>query len=261
MVNDMKLADRGYIVTGAAGGIGEGIAAAILDEGGRVALLDLRREAVEAAARRVDPGGERTIALEGDVASVEDASAAVNATADAFGRLDGIVNNAGVVTLDTAWDATPQAIQREFAINVTGTFVMAQAVGRHLRRNHGGAIVNVASNCGKVGYKNMAGYNASKAAVINLTRSLALEWAAEGINVNAVCPGGVDTPMLAGVAEWLSPRLDIPADELLAGMGPAQLGRKVHPVEVGRVVAFLLSDDAVIIRGQAINVDGGDTPY
>ena len=79
--------------------------------------------------------------------------------------------------------------------------------------------------------------------------------------MNAVCPGGVDTPMLRGVAEWLSPRLDMSADQLLEGMGPAQLGRRVTPVEVGRVVAFLLSDDALIIRGQAINVDGGDTPY
>ena len=107
----------------------------------------------------------------------------------------------------------------------------------------------------------LAGYNAAKAAVISLTRSLSMEWADDGINVNAVCPGGVDTPMLAGVAKWLEPRLGVPADELLAGMGPVQLGRKVAPIEVARVIAFLLSDDAVIIRGQAINVDGGDTPY
>lgn len=257
----MTLQDRVYIVTGAAGGIGEGIATAILEQGGRVAMLDLRLESVEAAARRVDPDGDHTLPVQGDVTSPTDAAAAIGATVDRFGRLDGLVNNAGVVTLDAAWDATPEAWDREFSINVTGSFVMAQAVGRHLRGGDGGAIVNVASNCGKVGYKNMAGYNASKAAVINMTRSLALEWAPDGINVNAVCPGGVETPMLAGVADWLSPRLDIPADELLAGMGPAQLGRKVQPVEVGRVVAFLLSDAAVIIRGQAVNVDGGDTPY
>ena len=97
--------------------------------------------------------------------------------------------------------------------------------------------------------------------MIGLTRSLAMEWAADGINVNAVCPGGVDTPMLAGVAEWLSPRTGAAAEELLAGMGPAQLGRKITPLEVGRVVSFLLSDDALIIRGQSISVDGGDTPY
>ncbi|HEX2154777.1 MAG TPA: SDR family oxidoreductase [Acidimicrobiia bacterium] len=261
MVTAMTLSDRVYIVTGAAGGIGTGITAAVMEQGGRVALVDLDQESVAAAAAAVDPGGDSTLGLRGDVTSEEDAAEAVRYTVDHFGRLDGLVNNAGVVILDTAWDATPQAWERELAINVTGTFVMSRAVGRHLRAAGGGAIVNVASNCGKVGYRNMAGYNASKAAVINLTRSLALEWASDAINVNAVCPGGVDTPMLAGVAEWLSPRLEVPADELLAGMGPAQLGRKVQPIEVGRVVAFLLSDAALIIRGQAVNVDGGDTPY
>ncbi len=257
----MDLTDRVFVVTGAAGGIGEGIAAAILEQGGRVALMDLRQDGVDAVAHRIDPDAGRSTEVPGDVTSEADAAAAVAHTLGRFGRLDGLVNNAGVVVLDAAWDAAPEAWEREFAINVTGTFVMSRAVGLHLRRHGGGAIVNVASNCGKVGYRNMAGYNASKAAVINLTRSLALEWAPDRINVNAVCPGGVDTPMLAGVAEWLAPRLQVPAEELLAGMGPAQLGRKVQPVEVGRIVAFLLSDAAVIIRGQALNVDGGDTPY
>jgi NAD(P)-dependent dehydrogenase (short-subunit alcohol dehydrogenase family) len=261
VVSQMNLQDRSYIVTGAGGGIGEGVTSAILEQGGRVVLFDLRREAAQAAAERTDPNGDRTLPVEGNVVSIEDAESGVRAAVDHFGRLDGIVNNAGIVTLDAAWDSTPDAWDRELAVNVTGTFVMAQAVGRHLRESGGGVIVNVASNCGKVGYKNMAGYNASKAAVINLTRSLALEWAADGINVNAVCPGGVETPMLAGVADWLAPRLNIASEELLAGMGPAQLGRKVQPIEVGRVVAFLLSDAAVIVRGQAINVDGGDTPY
>jgi NAD(P)-dependent dehydrogenase (short-subunit alcohol dehydrogenase family) len=107
----------------------------------------------------------------------------------------------------------------------------------------------------------MAAYNASKAAVINLTRSLAAEWAPHRINVNAVCPGGVNTPMLAAVAEWITARQGGDAGQLLRQMVPAQLGRHVQPIEVGRVVAFLLSPEAAIIRGQAINVDGGDTPY
>jgi NAD(P)-dependent dehydrogenase (short-subunit alcohol dehydrogenase family) len=90
---------------------------------------------------------------------------------------------------------------------------------------------------------------------------LSAEWAPHRINVNAVCPGGVDTPMLRGVAEWLSSRVGIAADTLHEQMKPRQLGRHVQPIEVGRVVAFLLSDQAAIIRGQALNVDGGDTPY
>ncbi|MCB1496815.1 MAG: SDR family oxidoreductase, partial [Bauldia sp.] len=125
----------------------------------------------------------------------------------------------------------------------------------------GGAIVNIASNAGKVGFGNMAAYNASKAAVINLTRSLAGEWAAAGVNVNAVCPGSVATPMLREVAAELERDGLGDAATLFAGRVPAQLKRHVEPVEVGRIVAFLLSDAAVIIRGQSINIDGGETPY
>ncbi|MCY4371442.1 MAG: SDR family NAD(P)-dependent oxidoreductase [bacterium] len=255
------LAGRVYLVTGAAGGIGAGITQAILDEGGLVALMDLDLDRAERVAAMVDSEGSSTCAFEGDVSSTSHVAAVVRETLDRFGRLDGAVNNAGTVTLDEAWDATGGDWNRQLDVNVTGSFLVAQAVGVHLKAAGGGAIVNVSSNCGKVGYRNMAAYNASKAAVIGLTRSLSMEWAELGINVNAVCPGGVDTPMLRGVAEWLSPRLDMPADELLSGMGPAQLGRRVSPLEVGKVIAFLLSDDALIIRGQAINVDGGDTPY
>lgn len=256
-----RLAERVYLVTGAAGGIGAGITQAILEEAGRVALVDLDLDRAERVAAMVDADGSSTCALGGDVSSVDDVAAVVRGTLDRFGRLDGAVNNAGAVTLDQAWDATAADWNRQLDVNVTGSFLVAKAVGMHLKTTGGGSIVNVSSNCGKVGYRNMAAYNASKAAVIGLTRSLSMEWAEHGINVNAVCPGGVDTPMLRGVAEWLSPRLDIPADQLLAGMGPAQLGRRVSPLEVGRVIAFLLSDDALIIRGQAINLDGGDTPY
>ena len=257
----MRLRDRVYLITGGAGGIGAGTARAVLEEGGRAVLADLDGGAAQDAARRLDPSGDSAWGLACDVADPGQAERAAAETASRFGRLDGAVNAAGAVFLDEAWDSRSDDWTRTFDINVTGTFLTARAVGRRLRETGGGAIVNVASNCGKAGYPNMAAYNSSKAAVIGLTRSLAMEWAADGINVNALCPGGVDTPMLAGVAEWLSPRLETPAAQLLAGMGPAQLGRRVEPVEVGRVAAFLLSDDALIIRGQAISVDGGDTPY
>lgn len=260
-MNGSRLDGRVYLVTGAAGGIGAGVTQAILEEGGRVALMDLDLDRMEGVAGKVDTDGNSTENFRGDVTSAEDVEAVVGGALARFGRLDGAVNNAGVVMLDEAWDASGFDWNRQLEVNVTGSFLVARAVGMHLRTAEGGAIVNVSSNCGKVGYRNMAAYNASKAAVIGLTRSLSMEWAEHGINVNAVCPGGVDTPMLQGVAEWLSPRLDVPAEELLSGMGPVQLGRKVSPLEVGRVIAFLLSDDARIIRGQAINVDGGDTPY
>ncbi len=256
----MRLADRVYVVTGAGGGIGRGVTRALLEDGAAgVAMVDLSTPSE--AASGIDPESAHTLAMAADVTSTGDARRVVSETVQRFGRLDGLVNCAGVVFLDTAWDASASDWNRQLEVNVTGSFVFARAVGAHLRRHGGGAVVNVSSNCGKAGYPNMAAYNASKAAVLGLTRSLSMEWAADGININAVCPGGVDTPMLAGVAEWLSPRLEVPAEELLGQMGPAQMGRKIKPVEVGRVIAFLLSDDALIIRGQAISIDGGDTPY
>lgn len=256
----MRLSDRVYVVTGAGGGIGRGATRALLEDGARgVSMVDLA--APSEAASETDPEGRRTLALSADVTSPGDARSVVAGTVERFGRLDGLVNCAGVVFLDTAWDASAADWNRQLEVNVTGSFVFAQAVGAHLRENGGGAVVNVSSNCGKAGYPNMAAYNASKAAVLGLTRSLSMEWAGDQINVNAVCPGGVDTAMLVGVADWLSPRLDVPAEELLGQMGPAQLGRRIEPVEVGRVIAFLLSDEALIIRGQSISIDGGDTPY
>jgi NAD(P)-dependent dehydrogenase (short-subunit alcohol dehydrogenase family) len=256
----IDLKDRRYIVTGAAGGIGSAIVATLLEGGASVALFDLDETRTSEVARSLDPSQSRTLAVGVDVTDPDSVAAGVVRVVAHFGGLEGLVNNAGSVVLDEAWDAVASDWSQQLEVNVTGSFLCAREVGKHLR-GRGGSIVNVASNCGKVGYKNMAAYNAAKAGVISLTRSLSMEWAGDGINVNAVCPGGVDTPMLAGVADWLEPRLGMPAKEILDGMGAAQLGRKIAPAEVARVIAFLLSDDALIIRGQSINVDGGDTPY
>ncbi|MGH8957228.1 MAG: SDR family NAD(P)-dependent oxidoreductase, partial [Acidimicrobiia bacterium] len=210
--------DRRYIVTGAAGGIGSAITEVLMERGALVAMVDLDSDRVGKSAASFDP--LRVLPLSCDVTDEADVAAAVETVADTWGGIDGLVNNAGAVVLDSAWDAGAADWRRQLDVNVTGTFLCSRQVGNHLKER-GGAIVNVASNCGKVGYKNMAAYNAAKAAVISLTRSLSMEWAEHSINVNAVCPGGVDTPMLAGVAEWLEPRLGVPATELLAGMGPA----------------------------------------
>lgn len=252
------LNDKVVAVTGGAGGIASGIAQAILDAGGRVGLMDLDRAKVEAAAAALGAGG-RVAAFVADVTDPDGIDAAMKGLRDRFGGLHGLVNNAGIVRLGPAEEMTAQGIDVEMAVNVKGVLLTAQAAARHF--SDGGAIVNIASNAGKVGYRNMAGYNASKAAVISLTRSLSLEWAEKGINVNAVCPGGVATDMLKSVADFLAPRLEQDRDALFGTMVPAQLGRHIQPIEVGRVVAFLLSDAATIIRGQSISIDGGDTPF
>jgi meso-butanediol dehydrogenase/(S,S)-butanediol dehydrogenase/diacetyl reductase len=254
------LAGRVVVVTGAARGIGAGIVEAILAAGGRVALIDLDRRAAEAAAGALDQGGERTLPLAGDVTRPDTLASAAEAAAKRLGPLSGWVNNAGIVQMIPATEYSPEKWDREFAVNVAGVMNGAQTAYRAFA-GKGGAIVNIASNAGKVGFPNMAAYNATKAAVINLTRSLAREWAAEKVNVNAVCPGSVATPMLRDVADRLAIETGRTAESLFAGMVPAQLGRHITPLEVGQVVAFLLTDAAHIIRGQSINVDGGDTPY
>jgi len=258
----MLLEGRAIVVTGAGGGMGRGIALAIAEAGGRVVAGDLGREGVAETARQVEAAGGRALAVVLDVTDAASTEAAIARTVEAFGRLDGWVNNAGILRMDAALEARAEDWDAQMRVNVAGLFQCCQrAARRFLAQGGGGAIVNVASNAGKVGYPNMAAYNASKAAVINLTRSLAAEWAGHRVNVNAVCPGGVDTPMLMAVAEWITARAGGDPRALVSRMTPAQLGRHVQPIEVGRVVAFLLSDRAAVIRGQAINVDGGDTPY
>ena len=229
--------------------------------GAHVGIGDLQLQAAQETARLVEGRGCRALAVALDVTQAASLEAAASAMTTTFGRLDGWVNNAGVLRLDAALDARSEDFEAQMRVNAQAVLLGCQAAARRMIGQGGGAIVNVASNAGKVGYRNMAGYNASKAAVVSLTRSLALEWAEHDINVNAVCPGGVDTPMLREVAEWLAPRLGQAPDALHAQMKPQQMERRIQPIEVGRVVAFLLTEAAAIIRGQSINVDGGDTPY
>lgn len=258
----MLLKDKVIFVTGAGRGMGRGIAEALAEAGADVAVGDLAVEPVQETARLAEARGRRALAVPLDVTQRASVEAALAQTIATFGRLDGWVNNAGIIKMDAALDASLEDWEAHMRVNVNGLFLCCQLAAKQMiAQGGGGSIVNIASNAGKVGYPNMAAYNASKAAVINLTRSLAQEWAAHGINVNAVCPGGVDTPMLLSVAQWITARSGGDPHELVRGMTPRQLGRHVQPIEVGRVVAFLLSDHALIIRGQAINVDGGDTPY
>jgi meso-butanediol dehydrogenase/(S,S)-butanediol dehydrogenase/diacetyl reductase len=256
------LRDRVVFVTGGGRGIGRGIAEACAEAGADVSVGDLDAAGASETAGLVERRGRRAHAVAVDVTDAASLEAAVTAAVSALGRLDGWVSNAGVLRMGAALDAPGADTELQMRVNAEAVLLGCQAAARlMIAQGSGGAIVNVASNAGKVGYRNMAGYNASKAAVISLTRSLALEWAPHRINVNAVCPGGVDTPMLREVAEWLALRLGESADALHAQMKPQQMDRRIQPIEVGRVVAFLLSDAAIIIRGQSINVDGGDTPY
>lgn len=258
----MLLKDKTILVTGAGRGMGRGIAQAVAEAGANVVAADLQIEPVNETARLLENAGHRCLPLVADVTDEASVSQAVAKTVETFGAIDGLVNNAGVVISASILDSRPQDRALQFAVNVEGVFLCSQAVARWMIENkRGGSIVNIASEAGKVGHPLTAPYNATKAAVINLTRTCALEWWQQGINVNAVCPGGVDTPMLREVAEKRAPEIGMDVDELYAQMTPPLMDRHIQPVEIGRVVAFLLSDQAVIIRGQSINTDGGGTPY
>jgi meso-butanediol dehydrogenase/(S,S)-butanediol dehydrogenase/diacetyl reductase len=256
------LSGKTVVVTGAGSGVGRGIALAVAEAGGRVVATDLDPSAAQETVSIVRDEGGEAVAASVDVTLESAVSQAIAMAVERFGALDGWVNNAGVLKMGPAIEMSERDWTVQFEVNARAVCdCSCLAAKQMIAQGNGGSIVNVASNAGKVGYPNMAAYNASKAAVISLTRSHASEWAAHRINVNAVCPGGVETPMLTDVAEWIGEREGIEPEQLLPMMKPAQLGRHIQPIEVGRVVTFLLSDQAAIIRGQAINVDGGDTPY
>lgn len=252
------LKDKIIFITGAGQGIGRGIAEAVAEANGDVVATDINLELGEETARLVEKKGRRGLPLSVDVTNGESIQSAVEQAKVEFGRIDGLVNNAGVIVMDDALEATREDELFQYDVNVHGLLACSRIVAREfIGQGNGGAIVNLASNAGKVGYPGMVAYNASKAAVINITRSLSMEWAPHDINVNAVCPGAVNTPMLRAAAT----RFEGDPDEVVKTMHARQMDRLIDPIEVGRVIAFLLSDQAVIIRGQSINVDGGDTPY
>jgi len=260
----MELLDNKVIlVTGAGQGMGRGITLALAQAGAKVAAGDLQMEGVEETVALVEQAGGVGLPVFMDVTQADTISAAIEGVVQRFGQLDGLVNNAGVCRTNPALDSPPEERALQFDVNVEGVFLCCQIAARQMisQGNGGGAIVNVASEAGKVGHMDMAAYNASKASVISLTRSFSMEWARHGINVNSVCPGGVDTPMLLDVAKWIAKRDGGDPQKIVKTLHPPQLGRNIQPIEVGRVVAFLLSGHAIIIRGQSVNIDGGETPY
>ena len=240
--------NRAVVITGASGGIGKGIAEALLDVGAKVLLSDIDSDALSATANSLKATSENLAVFAADICQESNINALAERALERFGSLYGWVNNAGRVELSPALETSRETVVRQFEVNVVALFQCCQAAARAI--GAGGAIVNVASNAGKVGFADMVGYNASKAAVINLTRNLAEEWATRRINVNAVCPGSVSTPMLRQVASYVAEKNDLDTDQVLEGFISHQLGRAIEPLEVGKVIVFLLSDAATIIRGR-----------
>ena len=239
------------IVTGAAKGIGAGIAEAFARAGWSLVAVDRDATQLRAAASH---WGQPVATLVGDVADRATNDAAVKMAIDRFGGLDAAVGNAGVVVAKPIDDSTSEEFDRIFSINVKALMYLAQAAHKALAKSEGSLTV-IASKAGLVAQRNSPLYVATKGAAVQLARALALDWAHEGIRVNAVCPGIVDTPMLQ---EFFDAMPD--PDSARRETEVAQpLGRLATPAEIASVVLFLATPAAAFITGVALPVDGGFT--
>lgn len=255
----MTLENQVALVTGAGRGIGQGIAMALAQAGADVAVADLDIDIARATAAQVEQKGRRSVAIQVDVTRPESVDAMVRDTESALGRLDIAVNNAGVISIKSIDELTLDDWERLMQVNVRGVFLCTQAALRVMRPRGFGRIVNIASIAGKVGFPDLSHYSASKFAVIGFTNAVAKEVAAEGITVNALCPGIVGTGMWRGdqglAGRW---RDEGESEEqswarhqkTLLPQGIAQT-----PQDMGQLAVYLASAEHV--TGQAIAVDGG----
>jgi NAD(P)-dependent dehydrogenase (short-subunit alcohol dehydrogenase family) len=248
---DMRLSNRVALITGGNRGIGLAAARLFAAEGAKVTILARDQAKGEQEAKQIP----NAVFIRGDVSKAEDCQRAVEETARLQGALDMLVNCAGIIhrnrtveqTSEEEWDAT-------FDVNVKGTFLMCKYATPFLRERKG-CIVNVASYVGLVGFARTAAYAASKAAIVNLTRSMALDHAREGVRVNAVCPGSVDTEMIHDA--WRKFGDVEEAQRIWAEKHP--LGRIARAEEVAQAILFLASEESSFITGVALPVDGGIT--
>ncbi len=258
----MYLKDKVILITGASRGIGQGISEAVGVEGAKVVLTGKNVEDLAESIEILKRLNVEFICLPLDVTDDNQIDQTFQNAFNHFGKVDGLVNNAGIFVPEVSLEMERSVSKRQFDINVFGLMSCCRAAANLMRHQpDGGKIVNISSNNGKVGFPKYVGYSASKAAVIRVTQTLADEWAKYNINVNAVCPGGVDTPMLHSVAQHIAESSGENPDHVFNRLLPPHLGRHIKPIEIGRIVSFLLSDYAQIIRGQSINIDGGETPF
>ncbi|WP_127586244.1 SDR family NAD(P)-dependent oxidoreductase [Paenibacillus koleovorans] len=241
-------------VTGAGRGIGRATAERFASEGAWLALVSNVEQDVKAEEAELAAQGARVIALTTDVSNAEQVQQAVDRTVAEFGRIDIVVNNAGIAWEEPFLDIKESNWRKMIDVNLNGMFLVAQRTSRQMvAQNEGGVILNMASTNGIVGEAHYAHYNASKGGVVLLTKTMAIELGPHSIRVNAVCPGYIQTPMTeaiddaAKVADYI--RTKIP------------LGRAGKPRDIAGVFAFLASDDAAFITGESLVVDGGQLTF
>ena len=243
------------LVTGAGSGMGLATAKAFAEAGAAVTLADINEKAVRSAADELISAGHKAIAVRCNVADEAEVAAMVEQTVSTFGRLDAAFNNAGVQSpvAETA-DASGEEFERVNAINLRGVWSCMKYELLQMRKQGNGAIVNNSSLGGLVGLPGRAIYHASKHGVLGLTKSAALEYASRGIRINAVCPGIIETPMVAGM-------LTSQAEAMKELMKEVPIGRLGRPEEIAAAVLWLCSPGASFVIGHALVVDGGYTVH
>ncbi len=251
-----RLEGKVALVTGGARGIGRAVCEAYADEGARVVVADLlEAEAVQTA----DALGDNGMAVAMDVTDLDAIRRGVKAAEEHWGGIDILVNNAGIFKMAPIGLVTLEDYRRQFDVNVGGTIFASQAVAPGMRERGGGAIINFASQAGRRGEANVTIYCSTKAAVISITQSLALEFARDNIRVNAVAPGVIDTPMWDVVDAQFAAFERKPIGQKKREVGEAvPLGRMGVPADVADPCVFLASNDARYITAQTLNVDGGN---
>ncbi|MFK3668109.1 SDR family NAD(P)-dependent oxidoreductase [Ochrobactrum teleogrylli] len=247
MIEQAKIA----LVTGASRGIGRAIAIGMAARGFDVAINDIERQkdALQEVAQEIQATGRRALTVYADVSNKADVEAMVKKTADAFGRIDAIVNNAGILIASDVEHLKEEHWDSVLDVNAKGTFLVVQAVLPYMKQQKYGRIVNIASIGGKHGAPEQAHYSASKAAVMGFTRVLAQEVGTHGITANCICPGIILTDMGRVNLDDLAVRQSWQEKTAMRRIG--------DPEDVVGPVAFLASDDSAFVTGQSLNVDGG----
>lgn len=257
----MLLKDRVAIITGGGRGIGRGVALRFAAEGAKLVLADIEQAHLDETARALEGlgTGVEYVSVRADVSSSADVQCIFDATRERFGRIDVLINNAGIGNPPVPIINMPEeAWDRTLAVNLKSVFLCSKAAAlQFIKQGGGGRIISVASQAGKTGYPLLTPYCASKAGIVLFTQAFAKEVGAHKINVNCVCPGTIDTPLLRGAGLGLENNETF-FNQLVGGVLPSiPLGRVGYPADVAKVITFLASDDADYMTGQAINISGG----
>jgi NAD(P)-dependent dehydrogenase (short-subunit alcohol dehydrogenase family) len=250
----MSLDGKVALITGAAKGIGKGCAQVLGKRGARIAVVDLDDVAGPLTAAGIEASGGRAVFFQADVSKADEVQKMITRLLEVFGQLDLLINNAGYHISKNVEDTSEEEWDYILNTNLKSVFLCSKYAIPHLRKTRG-AIVNMSSMVGLVGQRNAGAYSATKGGIIAMTRGMALDFAKDGIRVNCICPGWVETPL---VEDWFSQQADPQAaKEYIYAKHP--LGKIATPEEVGNAVVFLCSEESSFITGVALPVDGGVT--